>query len=530
LPWMTYVILVSLLLGLAALAFERSARLRQKHTRWLWGLSIVASLAVPFIISSVSVQVPRMTSAVGPKTSAKIVVLRQMTARELSPSAWLNASTGQVATSPGLDGLLEGAWLAASAALLLAIIASSLQLHWRRRRWERGNVAGKSVYISANSGPAIVGLLDPQIVVPRWLTNAAPGVQELVIAHEDAHIEAHDAQLLATALCLLVCMPWNLPLWWQLRRLRFAIEVDCDARVLRRGYEVRRYGEALIAVGERQTANIAVVAAMSESKSFLEQRIRHMLQERTKWTWATAMTLACLGVVLAAGAAEVSPPNVDNSAKDSSAKSVRQEIAVDATILDRYVGFYKLSDNVVNTVTRDGNQLLTRLTGQGAVPVYAQDKTEFFAKVVDAQITFVTDANGEATSLILHQGGHNVPMQRIDAATAQQIAARTDEKVKSQSASPGTEAAVRRFVDGIISGKPNYDEMSPAVADATRDQLPKLQAGLAQLGAVKSVKFLGVGSQGEDVYTVWQENGSSHWRIALDSKGTISTAWVTPGP
>jgi hypothetical protein len=89
---------------------------------------------------------------------------------------------------------------------------------------------------------------------------------------------------------------------------------------------------------------------------------------------------------------------------------------------------------------------------------------------------------------------------------------------------------LRRLVDGIISGNPDYSEMSPVVAEATRKQLPKLEAFVAQLGAVKSIKFLGVGPQGEDVYTVWQENGSSHWRIALDSNGTISTAMVTPGP
>ena len=121
-------------------------------------------------------------------------------------------------------------------------------------------------------------------------------------------------------------------------------------------------------------------------------------------------------------------------------------------------------------------------------------------------------------------------MQRIDAATAQQITSRTEEKVKSQSASPGTEAALRRLIDGIISGKPNYDEMSAVLAEATRQQLPNLQPGLAELRAVQSVRFLGVGAQGEDVYSVRHENGASHWRIALDSKGTISTAWVTPGP
>jgi hypothetical protein len=524
LAWMIYVILVSLLLGLAALAFERSARLRQKNTRWLWGMSIVASLILPFTISSVSLQIPRLTSVIGAETSAKILVLRQMTARELSPSDWLTAGAGQVAESPGLDGLLEGAWSVASAVLAAAVVASSLQLLWRRRRWERGRVAGVPVYISEDSGPAIVGLLDPQIVVPRWLMNADPADQELVIAHEDAHLEAHDAELLMIALCLLICMPWNLPLWWQLRRLRFAIEIDCDARVLRRGHEVQRYGEALIAVGERQNTDIASVAAMSESKSFLEQRIRHMLQKRTKWTLAAAMALVGLGGTLVAMAAEVSPPNVDHSG------AARQEISVDAATLDGYTGFYKLDDNAILTVTRDGNQLFIQLTGQSAAPVYAQDKTDFFAKVVNAQITFVTDPKGETTSVVLHQAGHDVPMPRIDAAAAQQIAARTDEKVKSQSATSGTEAALRRLIDSVLSGSPNYNEMSPVLADATRSQLPRLEPFLAHLGAVKSVKFLGVGPRGEDVYTVWQENGSSHWRIALDSNGTISTAAVTAGP
>jgi hypothetical protein len=60
--------------------------------------------------------------------------------------------------------------------------------------------------------------------------------------------------------------------------------------------------------------------------------------------------------------------------------------------------------------------------------------------------------------------------------------------------------------------------------------LPHLQPGLAELRTVESVTFLGVGAQGEDVYSVRHENGATHWRIALDSKGAISTAWVTPGP
>ncbi len=223
------------------------------------------------------------------------------------------------------------------------------------------------------------------------------------------------------------------------------------------------------------------------------------------------------------------PPPPDPA--DPSGKSARQEVAVDAAMLDLYVGFYQLNDSAVYTVTRDENHLITRLTGQGSVPFYAQSDTEFFAKVIDAQISFIPGAERQAaTSLILHQGGGNIPMLRIDGATAQEIAGKTAERMKRQSASPGTAAALRHLIDGIISGKPNYDEMSSHLADAIRHQLPNLQPGLAELGAVQSAGFLGVSAQGDDVYTVRHENGASHWRIALDPKGKISTAWVTPGP
>ena len=232
-----------------------------------------------------------------------------------------------------------------------------------------------------------------------------------------------------------------------------------------------------------------------------------------------------LAAKIQSGSPKASPDGIEHPAK-----SARAEIAVNAAILDGYAGFYQLNDHAVLTMTRDGSHLVTRLTGQGEVSFYAESNTEFFAKAVDAQISFVPGTNGQAISLTLHQGGGNIPMARIDGAAAQAIADKTAERVKSQSASPGTEAALRRLIDGIISGKPNYDEMLSGLAEATRHQLPALQSGLAELGAVESVRFLGVGPQGDDVYSVRHENGASHWRISLDPNGKISTAWVTPGP
>jgi len=445
LAWMSYVIVVSLLLGLAALALERSARIRQKPTRWLWGASMIASLLVPLVISSVSVQIPMLVDVVGSAMPQRVVALRQMTASGLSPSGWLIATAGQISASPDLDRVLQVGWSVASTILLLAILAGSAQLNRRRRRWARGSMAGVPVYITEDVGPAIVGLFYPHIVVPRWLTLCAPDVQELVIAHEQGHLEAHDARLVTIALGLLVCMPWNLPLWWQLRRLRFAVEIDCDARVLRRGYDVSRYGETLIAIGERQSATVAMVAAMAEQGSLLEQRIRNMVRKKTRYARTTAVALACLGIACAVGATEISPPNKDDPGKSTSQESA-QERVVDTRILDGYVGFYQLNDRTVMTITRNGQQLYAKFALQHALPIYARShtegNTEFSYK--DAQISFITEADGQATSLILHKYGVDLPMKRIDAAAAQAITSIKAEQL------PGSERLKGRGLQGAL--------------------------------------------------------------------------------
>jgi hypothetical protein len=199
---------------------------------------------------------------------------------------------------------------------------------------------------------------------------------------------------------------------------------------------------------------------------------------------------------------------------------------LDASILDAYVG---AADNHVFTITRDGNQLLTRFTGQlRPVSFYPERETEFFAKIIIDRIVFITDEEGQAESLILHQPHRDLSMKRIDAARAQQIEGKRAEMLKSGSPNPGTEAALRRLIDGLISGEPNYDEMNPQVAAATRDQLRDLQSGAIGLDPVNSI--LGVGNQGEDVYVVKQERGEvRHRLIALDSDGKISMARVSSG-
>jgi beta-lactamase regulating signal transducer with metallopeptidase domain len=327
LSWMLYSIVVSLLMGLAALALERSAQIRQRPARWLWATCMVASLAIPFIPSKATVQIPETTHA-DRATSSEILTPPQTTAIELSRFTLPIIGTDQTPLSDEVSTLLDWTWRMSSIVLALVILASGAHLSWRRRRWDRGHMAGTAVYISEDSGPAVVGFFRPHIVVPRWLTKLSPDEQELVVAHERSHLGTYDTQLLTIAVCLLACMPWNPMLWWQLRRLRLAIELDCDARVLSLGYPVARYSETLIAVGERQSASYAVTMARYGSKSFLEQRIHNMLRKKTRHARVWALALVCLGVGLAVCAAQVAPPKVDFAGKTS-----YQQVSADPQLL-----------------------------------------------------------------------------------------------------------------------------------------------------------------------------------------------------
>ena len=87
---------------------------------------------------------------------------------------------------------------------------------------------------------------------------------------------------------------------------------------------------------------------------------------------------------------------------------------------------------------------------------------------------------------------------------------------------------MRRMIGELQTGKPNYDLMSPVLADATRQQLPQLQSMIAAMGALQSVIFKGVGPGGADIYQVNFEKGSIDYRIWLGADGKTESANLRP--
>lgn len=91
-----------------------------------------------------------------------------------------------------------------------------------------------------------------------------------------------------------------------------------------------------------------------------------------------------------------------------------KQVTVEPGLFDGYVGNYQLVPNFVIAITRDGDHLFAQATAQPKFEIFPEGEKDYFLKVVDAQITFVTDSNGRATELILHQNGLDQHAKRID--------------------------------------------------------------------------------------------------------------------
>ncbi|HEX2209950.1 MAG TPA: M56 family metallopeptidase [Longimicrobium sp.] len=330
--WMLYCLTVGALLSLAALAAERGMRAFALPQRWVWAAAMVLMLALPAAARWMP-RAPAPVPATGPIGSG---VGMTIPARDLAAPAPELAPRIDLST---LDGTLAIGWMILSGAAVLALAAAWTVLERRRRGWSAAEVDGVPVLLSPSTGPAVIGLFRSRIVLPRWVVADAPDeVRALLMEHEREHLRAGDPRLLALGLATVTLMPWNPAAWWQLRRLRLAVEVDCDARVLARRADVRAYGALLLEVGRRGTGGRLLAAAFSEPASFLERRIRIMTSPRLRrpWLYASGFGAAAVAMIVAAceapGPVQANPSPVSVSVQPVRAESGSTMAAVPSSV------------------------------------------------------------------------------------------------------------------------------------------------------------------------------------------------------
>lgn len=105
---------------------------------------------------------------------------------------------------------------------------------------------------------------------------------------------------------------------------------------------------------------------------------------------------------------------LDRNSPLAPAPKEHKQVAIDPKVFDSYVGRYELAPTFIITVTREGDHLFVQATGQPKFEIFPESEKDYFLTVVDAQITFETDAQGKITGLTLHQNGMNKTGKRIE--------------------------------------------------------------------------------------------------------------------
>jgi TonB-dependent SusC/RagA subfamily outer membrane receptor len=351
LTWLVTASLVSASMAAAAFVLERLLRgLVPARALWAGAITLALVLAITQPLRTTAVSAPSVSGVAVPlrlepslvtpsplvrsyNTLRDIVTavpatfsntgsaIAQRLRRELESSA---PATQRVATS----GLLL-AWPLASAVLGLLLFASYRRQRRLLSHAPTARIGAQTVRLSDHFGPAVVGLRTPDIVVPSWLLSRSPREQQLVVAHEQSHVHAGDHVLLLAANMAVVLMPWNAALWFMTSRLRLAIELDCDARVLSRVAAPREYGQLLIELSAalQPARRLHAVPAFSYRASHLERRLHTMTARPARFRQARRITGVLMATATLAVACKAELPTASDVAAMDVASAQRQAVA-----------------------------------------------------------------------------------------------------------------------------------------------------------------------------------------------------------
>lgn len=309
--WILYCLIISASFGLAAVAAEAALSQYRRPVRWVWVGSIVGSILLPLGM----LVAPTLMRAMSPVMSADVGAAVYLPALG-SASAGVGEASGGF-NFAALNDLLAWIWALSVAFVGLRLAGTYGRLRREMKAWTPGRILDAQVLLSEDRGPAVIGVRRAVIVMPEWIAELEQGLLRLVFLHEREHQRAGDHRLYALGIAALLTMPWNPVMWWQLTRLRLAIEFDCDRRVLGHGVDARDYAEALLVVGGRVSGPLLAAAAFAERKPSVERRLRRMSEPVKRLRGPRAIAAAgvgMVGIVFACGSPiPMGPGELDNT-------------------------------------------------------------------------------------------------------------------------------------------------------------------------------------------------------------------------
>lgn len=297
LTWVLYIVALSILAGVAALWTSRLLRHFDRPTRWIWLGALLLSTVLPLAALLFPRTVDRLTFGAAALVGGHQGGLHDWMG-ELRRLQWY-----WTLDLPDIRDLLRVTWGVALAGAGLWLAHGIWALRRRRRLWTEDVVDGRRCLISRETGPAIVGLLNLRMVLPQWVLDLSRPQRALVLRHEEEHLERRDPWLLAVAYGALLSFPWNPVLWWQVRRLRLAIELDCDRRVAEQHQDRGGYSELLLRVA--RGGRPAPAPALARGESHAGERIRELISPDR--VGGARLAARSVGALLLAGLLFVTP-------------------------------------------------------------------------------------------------------------------------------------------------------------------------------------------------------------------------------
>jgi bla regulator protein blaR1 len=357
--WMLFSVFVSLIVAAAARAAESLVRLTGARVRWVW----LGALALSVLLAASATHRRSDGASPGPPSAGSI---------DLNPSGAVRLLDRGVAPSANVVAALLST--AGSLGLVFMLVAVGRRFRRARREWPRVVLHGVDVRVAPRVGPLVVGFIRPEIVVPRWLLVRDADEQRLVVTHEAEHVRARDPLLLGFGWCVAIAMPWSPAVWYMLSRLRLAVELDCDARVLDHGAAARSYGALLIDVAQHASSLRLSALSLADDSSHLHQRIlamKHRVPRFARLRGGLAAAVALTGVLVACQAslpsdATVRPANVSaaaNATPVSTKNAFAGLIFIDGT---------RASDGQMKALDRTQIESVEVLKGAAAVAAYAE--------------------------------------------------------------------------------------------------------------------------------------------------------------
>ncbi len=307
LAWMAYAALVGGIVAAAAVALERLAAASGRPQRFVWLTALTLAVLIPLMGGTRRPKAPVVV------TAAEILEIAEPVSEPrgtIVPQLPLPASRDTTRTA-------NFAWAAGSAATLAVLAALLMAVARARRRWPRRYVDGTEVRVSRRFGPALVGITRPDIVLPAWVLELRPAARAAIVRHEQEHARARDHLALLYAGLVLAAFPWSPAVWWMCRRLRAAIEIDCDQRVIASGIGASDYGAVLLDAGSRSHARWGLALAMGQPRSLLERRLKTMSEGQVKLKGSQTVLLAGAALVALAIACDAPAPTQIEKARDA---------------------------------------------------------------------------------------------------------------------------------------------------------------------------------------------------------------------